>query len=159
MSPWYDLRGWLGVKQQLSIYLSLAVVLPLLGGALLTSRRFRVEGRRLNPSGGLPPPPPAVPVLRAIQMSVPVHTNYTIKTYREAGIIKIKKLNWNSLTIVAVSKYVIRSLSVTNSVSEEMFIDSNKDYPKRSQNIPSIHPIRNYTYDLISDCNNNIDLY
>ena len=27
LSPWYDLRGWLGVKQQLSIYLVLVLVL------------------------------------------------------------------------------------------------------------------------------------
>ena len=30
MSPWYDLRGWLGVKQQLSIYLSLKISFVLL---------------------------------------------------------------------------------------------------------------------------------
>ena len=56
-----------------------------------------------------------------------VHTN-TIKTYTEAGMISLSEQRK-----LAVSKYVIRSLSVTNSVTEEMFIDSNRDYPKRSQ--------------------------
>ena len=32
-------------------------------------------------------------------------------------------------------------------------INSNRDYPKRSENIPSIQPIRNSTKDLISECN------
>ena len=39
---------------------------------------------------------------------------------------------------LAISKYVIRSLAVINSVTEDIFIDSNKNYPKRTQNIPSI---------------------
>ena len=54
---------------------------------------------------------------------------------------------------LAISKYVIRSLAVINSVTEEFFIDSNKDYPKRAQNISSIQPIRNYRNDLINECN------
>ena len=54
---------------------------------------------------------------------------------------------------LAISKYVIRSLAVINSVTEEFFIDSNKDYPKRAQNISSIQPIRNYINDLINECN------
>ena len=53
---------------------------------------------------------------------------------------------------MAVSKYVIRSLAVINSVTEEIFIDSYK----RAPNIPSIQPIRNYINDLINKCN--IDL-
>ena len=54
---------------------------------------------------------------------------------------------------LAISKYVIKSLAVINSVTEEIFIDSNKDYLKRAQNIPSIQPIRNYINDLINECN------
>ena len=45
---------------------------------------------------------------------------------------------------MAISKYVIRSLAVINSETEEFFIDSDKDYPKSAQNISSIQPIRNY---------------
>ena len=37
--------------------------------------------------------------------------------------------------------------------TEETFIHSNKDYPKRVQNIPSNQPIRNYINDLINECN------
>ena len=81
-----------------------------------------------------------------LAIGVPVHTN-TIKTYTEAGMISLSEQHK-----LAVSEYVIRSLSVTNSVTEEIFIDSNRDYSKRSQNIPSIPPIQNYTNALISDC-------
>ena len=38
----------------------------------------------------------------------------------------------------------------------QIFIDSNKDYPKRAQNISSIQPIRNYINDLINECNTDI---
>ena len=37
------------------------------------------------------------------------------------------------------------------------FVDSNKDYPKIAQNIPSIQPIRNYINDLINECNIGIE--
>ena len=57
---------------------------------------------------------------------------------------------------MAISKYVIRSLAVINSVTEEIFIDSYKDYPKSAQNISSILPIRNYINDLINE--RNIDI-
>ena len=53
---------------------------------------------------------------------------------------------------MAISKYVIRSLAVINSVTEDIFIDSNKDYPTSDQNL-SIQPIRNYINDLINECN------
>ena len=81
-----------------------------------------------------------------IAIGVPVHTN-TNKSYAEAGISLSEQRK------LAVSKYVIRSLAVINSVTEEYFIDSNKDYLKRAQNIPSIQPIRNYINDLINECN------
>ena len=82
-----------------------------------------------------------------LAIGVPVHTN-TIKTYTEAGMISLSEQRK-----LSVSKYVIRSLSVTNSVTDEIVIDSNRDYPKGSQNIPSIHPTRKYANNLISDCN------
>ena len=59
---------------------------------------------------------------------------------------------------LAISKYVIRSLVVINSVTEDFFfIDSDKDYPKSAQNISSIQPIRNYINDLINECNIDIN--
>ena len=50
---------------------------------------------------------------------------------------------WSEQRKLAVSKYVIRNLAVINSVMEEIFIDSDKDYPKKAQNMPSSQPIRN----------------
>ena len=82
-----------------------------------------------------------------LAIDVPVHTN-TSKSYAEAGIISLSEQRK-----LAISKYVIRSLAVINSVTEEIFIDSNKDYPKSAQNISSIQPIRNYINDLINECN------
>ena len=81
-----------------------------------------------------------------LAIGVPVHTN-TNKSYAEAGISLSEQRK------LAVSKYVIRSLAVINSVTAEIVIDSNKDYPKRVQNMPSIQPIRNYINDLIKECN------
>ena len=81
-----------------------------------------------------------------LAIGVPVHTN-TSKSYAEAGISLSEQCK------LAISKYVIRSLAVINSVTEEIFIDSNKDSPKSAQNISSIQPIRNYINDLINECN------
>ena len=82
-----------------------------------------------------------------LAIGVPVHTN-TSKSYAEAGMISLSEQRK-----LAISKYVIRSPAVINSVTEEIFIDSNKDYPKSAQNISSIQPIRNYINDLINECN------
>ena len=72
-----------------------------------------------------------------LAIGVPVHTN-TSKSYAEAGISLSEQRK------LAISKYVIRSLAVINSVTEDIFIDLNKDYPKSPQSISSIQPIRNY---------------
>ena len=82
-----------------------------------------------------------------LAIGVPVHTN-TNKSYAEAGMISLSEQRK-----LAVSTYVIRSLAVINSVTEDIFIDSGKDYPKRAQNMPCIQPIRNYINDLINECN------
>ena len=76
-----------------------------------------------------------------------MHTN-TSKSYAEAGMISLSEQRK-----LAISKYVIRSLAVINSVTEEMFIDSNNVYPKSAEIISSIQPIRNYVNDLINECN------
>ena len=67
-----------------------------------------------------------------LAIGVPVHTN-TSKSYAEAGLISLSEQRK-----LAISKYVIRSLAIINSVTEEVFTDSNKGYPKRAQNISSI---------------------
>ena len=82
-----------------------------------------------------------------LAIGVPLYTN-TSKSYAEAGMISLSEQ-----PKLAISKYVIRSLAVINSVTEEIFIDSNKDYPKNAQNISSIQPIRNYINDLINEYN------
>ena len=83
-----------------------------------------------------------------LAIGVPVHTN-TNKSYAEARMISLSEQRK-----LAVSKYVIRSLAVINSVTEDFFfIDLNKDCPKRAQNMPSIQPIKNYINDLINECN------
>ena len=68
----------------------------------------------------------------------------------EAGMISLseqhKQLN-------NVSKYVIRSFALTNLVTEEICIASNRDCAKRAQNTPSIQPVRNYINHLINKCN------
>ena len=81
-----------------------------------------------------------------LAISVPVHTN-TKKSYAEAGISLLEQSK------LAVSKYVIRSFAIINSVTEEFFLDSNKYYPQRAENIQSIQPIRNYIPDLINERN------
>ena len=51
-----------------------------------------------------------------LAIGVPVHTN-TSKSYAEAGMISLSEQR----ILLAVSKYVIRSLAVINSVTEEIF--------------------------------------
>ena len=82
-----------------------------------------------------------------LAIGVPVHTN-TSTLYTEAGMIYLSEQ-----CKLVISKYVIRSLAVINSVTEEIFIDSNKAYPESAQNISSIQPIRNYINVLINKCN------
>ena len=82
-----------------------------------------------------------------LAIGVPVHTN-TIKSYEEAGMISLSEQHK-----LAVLQFVIRSLAVINSATEEFFLDSNKYYPQRAQKIQSIQQIRNYITDLINERN------
>jgi len=52
---------------------------------------------------------------------------------------------------LAISKYVIRSLSVPNSVKGEILMNQDTDYPKRASNISFLLPIKNYTDSLMKD--------
>jgi ribonuclease HI len=82
-----------------------------------------------------------------IAMGVPIHTN-SIKCYKEVNLLSIceqRKL--------AVSKYLLRSLCVKNSNTEEVLIDSQKDYPKIARNIPYLLPMKDYTNDIMMDSN------
>ena len=61
-----------------------------------------------------------------LAIGVPVHTN-TSKTYAEAGMIFLSEQRK-----LAISKWVIKSIAVINSVTEEIFTDSDKGYSKRA---------------------------
>ena len=60
---------------------------------------------------------------KAIQLAigVPVHTD-ALKSYADAGMISLSEQRK-----LAVLKYVIWSLAVINSVTEDIFTESNKD--------------------------------
>ena len=68
----------------------------------------------------------------------------------EAGMISLseqrKQLNVSK-------KYIIRSFALTNLVTKEICIASNRDCTRRAQNTPSIQPVRNYINHLINKCN------
>ena len=85
-----------------------------------------------------------------IALGVPTHAS-TISSYKEANILPLSEQRR-----LAVSKYIIRSVTVPNSVHNEIFIDREKEYPKRSRTISSVQPIFNYTKDLIEENNINI---
>ena len=70
-----------------------------------------------------------------IAIGVPIHTN-TSKCYTTVGILSLSEQRQ-----AAVAKYVIRGLSVQNSVTEDMKIDK-ADFPKRSQNVSYLTPIK-----------------
>lgn len=83
-------------------------------------------------------------------IGVPIHTSST-KTYRETGILSLTENR-----LLATSRYVVRSLSVQNSTSSEIFIDSINDFPKRARSISYIQPIGNYVKDFMEK--NNVDM-
>ena len=85
-----------------------------------------------------------------LAIGVPVHTN-TLKTYQESRLPSLSEQRQH-----AVSKYVVRSLSVPNSVCEELYVDSDKDFPKRSKNISSLQTIGNFSKKIMDE--NNIRL-
>ena len=85
-----------------------------------------------------------------IALGVPTHAN-TLKTYKETHLLPL-----SDQRKLAVSKYVIRSLAVSNSVRDEIFYNQERDYPKRARTISFLQPIFNYTNELMK--NNNIDI-
>ena len=80
-------------------------------------------------------------------LSLPICTN-TLKCYTELNILSL-----DDQRKLAVSNYVLRCKQVDNSVDEEIHVDSNKNYPKRSQNIKQFQPIYNYTKEVFDECN------
>jgi len=86
-----------------------------------------------------------------LAIGVPVHSN-TSKTYQLAGILSLE-----SQRLLAAAKYVVRSLSVDNSNFEEVNFDACHHYSHRAQKIKSLVPLRNFTQNVFSHCNVNID--
>ena len=80
-----------------------------------------------------------------IALGVPAHANID-NTYKEAHLLSL-----SDQRKLAVSKYVIRSLSVPNSVKDEMLMSQDTDYPKRACNISFLLPIKNYTDSLMKE--------
>ena len=81
-----------------------------------------------------------------IALGVPYHAK-TTSSYHQANVISL-----DDQRQMAVSKYVIRSLSVENSNKEEIMLNSEVDFPKVSKNISYLIPIQNYTYRTMQKC-------
>ena len=81
-----------------------------------------------------------------LALGVPVHSD-TLKTYREANLLPL-----DDHRKLATAKYITRCVSISNSVTNEIFFDSRQDFPKRAQNISYLQPIKNYTEELFKRC-------
>ena len=86
---------------------------------------------------------------RALKIAVglPIHTN-TSKFYKELNILSLSEQRQ-----LFTTNYVVRSLSVENSVQEDIFVDSNIHYPKQARKTGYLQPILNYTSDMFSKAN------
>ena len=65
------------------------------------------------------------------------------------SILQMSQEALKKRSVRIISVWLVETSAGSNSVTEELFIDSTRDYPKKSQHIPSIQPIRYYTNDLI----------
>ena len=81
-----------------------------------------------------------------LALGVPVHTD-TLKTYREASLLSL-----DDQRKLSAAKYITRCLSVSNSVTNDIFLDSDIDYPKRAKTISYLQPIKNYTDEMFKSC-------
>jgi ribonuclease HI len=82
-----------------------------------------------------------------IALGVPIHTN-SMKCYNEIGILPL-----DDQRKLATAHYAIRSVSVPNSVRDELLIDARTDYPVRAKSISYLQPLLNYILDLLIPCN------
>ena len=81
---------------------------------------------------------------------MPILSN-SLSVYREVGVLPLSENRK-----LATTNYVVRSLSIQNSVCPDILLDSAKDYPKRSRNITYLQPIKNYLNDLVETCNTDL---
>ena len=84
-----------------------------------------------------------------IALGVPFHAN-TLKCYNETKILPLDKQRE-----LAVSKYVVRSLSVENSNHDEVQMDCDTNYPKVSRNISYLQTIHDFTHQAMEECDIN----
>ena len=86
---------------------------------------------------------------RALKTAIglPIHTN-TSKCYKELNILSLSEQRE-----LFTTNYVVRSLSVENSVKEEIHLDSKIHFPKQTRNTSYLQPIQNYTSELFLKAN------
>ena len=80
-----------------------------------------------------------------LALGISVSSN-TLRAYNEVGILPLNKYR-----VSALSKYIIRYLSITNNEKEHIFFTS-QQYPKRAQNIAYLKTILDVTKETFSDC-------
>ena len=79
-----------------------------------------------------------------IALGLPFHTS-CLRTYNEIGILPLDEIRQ-----LASAKYIIRTKTINHNMETELNIMSNKDFPKRAQNIKSQMTINTYTSELFS---------
>ena len=85
-----------------------------------------------------------------LALGLPIHTSI-MKCYKEIGILSLDEQRK-----FAAAKYVLRSLNVNYSVKEDIFIDSEVHFPKRSKNIAYLEPIYTYTKSVLKEVKEDI---
>ena len=84
-----------------------------------------------------------------IALGIPISTS-TQKCYNEMNILSL-----NEQRQLATTNYILRSQQIENSVSDDLFIDSDIAYPKQSRNTAYLKPILNYTKEVFEGCDIN----
>ena len=88
---------------------------------------------------------------RAIKLAlgVPVHA-HTLETYKLVGLLPLDEYRK-----LASAKYVVRANASENSVKDELFIQSDKIFPKRAKNNKNLETIATYVSDIFVKTNVN----
>ena len=81
-----------------------------------------------------------------IALGIPISTN-TQKCYDEINILSL-----NEQRHLATTNYLLRSQQIENSVTKDLFIDSDVLFPKQSRDTSYLKPIFNYTKEILQSC-------
>ena len=81
-----------------------------------------------------------------IALGIPIPTN-TQKCYDEINILSL-----NEQRHLATTNYFLRSQQIENSVTKDLFIDSDVLFPKQSRDTSYLKPIFNYTKEILQSC-------